>query len=181
MYLGSPDHDPIALPFHDVDIHIRVFLLAGPLHPVPFDVRLGTTAHQVLFLKSSKPFHKVLMILGGPVVLLVGLIRNVIDGIGSIDSHTPLYTTSGHLTKSSGHILLLMQVLLTLMNMTESIDLLSGEMRFGCAQTFVFWVGRVIESQPHGINRGHLYLIIPGNLFAVHINISPHLPQSFDV
>jgi hypothetical protein len=74
-----------------------------------------------------------------------------------------------------------MQILLTLMNMTESIDLLPGEMRFGCAETFVFRVGRVVESQPHGMNRGHLYLIIPGDLFAVHIDISSHPPQSFDV
>jgi hypothetical protein len=121
------------------------------------------------------------MVLGGPVVLLIGLIRNVMEGIGSIDSHTPLNTTSGHLTKSSGHILLLVQILFAVVDMTEPVNLLSGEMRFGRAQAFVFRIGGVIESQPHGMNRGHLDLIIPSDLFAVHINIPPHLAQSFDI
>src|SRR4030043_561086 len=109
MYLGAPDDDPIALPLHHMDIHIRVFLFAGSLHPVPFNVRLGTTADQVLFLKSLQPFHKVLMVLSGSFVLLIGLIRDVIDGIGRIDSHAPLNATSGHLTNGSGHFLFFWQ------------------------------------------------------------------------
>src|SRR4030042_1771726 len=45
MYLRTPDDDPIALFLDHMDVHVRVFLLAGSLHPVAFDVGLGTTAH----------------------------------------------------------------------------------------------------------------------------------------
>src|SRR4030043_1965760 len=123
MNFGAPDHDAIALPLHNTDIKIRVFLLAGPLHPVAFDVGLGAAAYTVFFLKSLQPFDKVLMVLGGSFVLFVSLIGNVIDGVGRIDSHTPLNATSGHLTEKPGHILLLVQILFALMDMTESIDL----------------------------------------------------------
>src|SRR4030042_2085103 len=137
VYLGTPDYDPIALLLHHMDIHIRIFLFAGSLHPVPFDVRLGTTADQILFLKSLQPFHKVLMVLSGSFVLLIGLIRDIIDGIGRIDSHAPLNATSGHLTKGSRPLLLLVAILLTVVDMTESIDLLPRQMRFGCTQVFI--------------------------------------------
>src|SRR3972149_5439248 len=55
MHLGSPDHDPIALPLNHMNVQVRVFLLARPLHPVTFHVGLRTTTPQVLFLKSLQP------------------------------------------------------------------------------------------------------------------------------
>jgi hypothetical protein len=121
------------------------------------------------------------MVLGGSFVLFVSLIGNVIDGVGRIDSHTPLNATSGHLTEEPGHILLLVQILLALMDMAESIDLLPGEMRLGRTQTFMFRIGGIIESQPHCVYRRHLDLVIPSDPFAVQIKVSPHLPQPFDV
>src|SRR4030042_3853146 len=67
------------------------------------------------------------------------------------------------------------------MDMTEPIDLLPGQMRFGRVKIFVFRVCGVIESQTHGMNGGHLDFIIPCNLFTVHINIAAHLTQPFDI
>jgi hypothetical protein len=121
------------------------------------------------------------MVLSGSVVLPIGLIRHIIDCIGSVDSHTPLDATSGHLIKGSGHILLLVQVLLALMDVAEPVDLLAGKVGGGGIQAFIIWVGSVIESQADGVNRWHLYLIIASDLFAVQIDIPMHLPQPFDV
>ena len=67
------------------------------------------------------------------------------------------------------------------MDMTESVDLLAGKVGGGRTQGFIFWVSSAIESQTDGVNRRHLYLIIASDLFAVHINVTTHLPQPFDI
>jgi hypothetical protein len=67
------------------------------------------------------------------------------------------------------------------MNVTESVDLLTGKVG-GCGtQAFIPWVSNAIESQSDGVNRRYLHLIIASDLFAVHKNIPAHLPQPFDV
>jgi hypothetical protein len=74
-----------------------------------------------------------------------------------------------------------MQIFLAVMNMTEAIDLLPCQMGFCGAQVFIFGVGCIIKGEAIGVDRWHLDLIIPGDLFAVEIDVPSHLSQPFYV
>jgi hypothetical protein len=73
------------------------------------------------------------------------------------------------------------QVFFAVVNVAEAVDLLPGQMRGGRAQVLVFGVCGVIHRQPNGVDGRHLQFIIAGDLLPVYIDISPHLPQPFDV
>ena len=121
------------------------------------------------------------MILGGAVVLFVRLIGDVVDGVGAITSHAPLDASAGDLAEKPGHVLLLVQVFLAVVDVGEAVDGFAREVGFGGAQIGVLRVIGVIKGQANGVDRGHLDLIIPVDLVPIVIDIPLHLLQPFEV
>jgi hypothetical protein len=52
---------------------------------------------------------------------------------------------------------------------------------FGSAQAFVLGVGGVVKGDADGVDGRHLHFVIPGDFFAVHVDVPAHRPQPFDV
>ena len=156
VQLAAADDDTVAQPFFDPYVSIRVRLLGGPQHPIALDVRLGAAAHQVFGLEASKPLLEVLVVLGGAFVHLVCFVRNVVDGIGAVDAHAALDAAGHLLAEHAGHVLLLMQVVGVLVDVSEAADALAGEMRDSGAQVLVLWLGSFVKCGADGIYTIHL-------------------------
>jgi len=81
----------------------------------------------------------------------------------------------------ASHVLLLVQIVGVLMNVSKTIDPLTREMRDGRQQGLILRLGRLIERGAYGIEACHLYFVCAVDETAIEIDISLHLRQTLDV
>src|SRR5271157_3602145 len=181
MQFATPDHDSITLLLYYSQIHIGIGLFGRPLETLSFHVGLSAASDQIVFLEICKPLEKIFVILSAAVVLLIRLKTCRVNRVDRICSHATLNAHSAGTAQGACHVLFVMQILRILMNMAKTINGFSGEMRFGGAKLPEFGDMRSIESKPHNIQGGKLFLVIPVNLTAVKVKIPFHLPKTFNV
>src|SRR5680860_244817 len=99
---------------------------------------------------------------------------NCIDCIRSVNTHAPLDTSSGYIAQSSSHVLLLMQIFSALVNVVESVDGFSGNMRCCSTKILSSWIPGCIKGQPHYVKSALLTRIESVDLFTVRVKVMIH-------
>ena len=181
MNLAAFDNDTVLQSLLNAHIRAGIRLLGRTQHPVTLYVRLGAASDKIFRLETGQPLLEILMILGGAFVHLVRFIGNIVNGVRAVDAHAALDAAADFLAQHSGHVLFLVQIFLVLMNVGETVDPLSGQMRNCRAQILIFRLGRFIIGCTDGIETIHLQLVRPVNQLAVVVNVPLHLGQTFNV
>ena len=114
------------------------------------------------------------MVLCCAIIYLVRLIRDVVNGVRTVDTHAALDAAADLLAQHAGHILLSVQIFLVLMNVVKTINPLASQVRDGRAQFLVFRFGRLVIRCADGIDAIHLQLVRPVDQLAIVINVSLH-------
>ncbi len=167
VHLAAVDDDPVLEPLLDPHIGARVRLVGRAEHPVALHVGLGAAADEVLRLEAGEPFLEVLVVLGGPVVQLVRLVGDVVDGVRRVDPHAALDAAADLLAEHARHVLFLVQVVRVLMDMGEAVDPLPREVGDGRAELLILRLGRLVVGRADGVDAIHLEFVRPVDQLAV--------------
>ncbi len=164
----------------DAHVSARIGLFGWAQHAVALGVRLGAGGNHVFLLESGQPFLEVLVVIGLARPDLVRLVRNIVDGVGAVDAHTPLNAAADFLAEHAGHVLLAVQIGRVLVNVREAVDLLSGEVRRGRHQRFVLRLGGLVIGRAHDVDAVALQLVGAVDQLPVIIDVAFHLRQGVD-
>ena len=121
------------------------------------------------------------MVRGIPAVHLVCLEGSGIDGVQGVGAHAALNAHTGLPAQGPGHILFFMEIVRALMDMAETVDRLSRQVGRGGAQILQLRIIDSVKGNTHHVEHRSLNLVITVDLFAVVIDVSPHLPKPFNV
>jgi hypothetical protein len=104
----------------------------------------------------------------------IRFIGDIINGVCGIYAHASLDAAADFLAQHTRHILLAMQVFLTLVNMGKTVNLLSGEVRRGSHQTFIFGFSRFVIRGAHNVDAVAMQLVRPINQITIIIDVAFH-------
>ena len=125
MSFCSPYNNTILPHFHDMHIHIRIFLSGGRQTTVTFRIGHRSVNRKVVFLYKLHIFSEPLVIFCPK--LLVHLIGGRENGIESIHSHTTLETGCRLLSHQTLHFHFIHQIFRALVEMAKTVDPLADQ------------------------------------------------------
>jgi len=118
--LRTADDDTIGAPLYDAEVEIRVLLFVGSPHPVALHVGLRAHGREIFTLYTLHEVDEVLIVLRA--VLLVCVVRDHGERVHGVDAHAALDAAADLLAVQAGHLLLVEQVFLALMDVVEAVD-----------------------------------------------------------
>jgi hypothetical protein len=125
-------------------------------------------------LEAHQPLFEVFVIVGFARLDFVGLVRNVIDGIGSVNAHAALNAAAHLLAEHPRHVLFFVQIVRVLVDMREPVDAFPGQMRNGRHQIRILGLFSLIVRQADRVETIHLQLVCAVDELAVEIDVAFH-------
>ena len=140
MGLGAPDDDAVLPLFHHMDEHVRIHLLARTQAAVALDVGHGAGHHPVIVLDLDEELLEPLVVIGAQ--RLIALVGNGVGGVHGVEAHAALIAGTGLLGDGTQHLGLFHQVIHRLVDVGETVDLMTGEVGGGGHEILVLRVAR---------------------------------------
>jgi hypothetical protein len=136
MGFGPSNDDPIGSPFDNMSEEVGICLLARGERPVSLRIGHAADHHDIAILDIDQiflePFEVVCLI------FLIHVISGHVSGIQGIESHASLKARACLMSDETEHLDFFNQIIHTLMDVGESVDLPAGEMGGGRHQVLIF-------------------------------------------
>ena len=136
MCLGATNDNPIFALFHHMNIQIRISLLAGRKTAIAFRIGHCAIDSPISLLHFSQKVLKPLMIFCPQ--FQIHFKGDAVYCVDGVHPYAALETGRCLLSKQTLHLDFFDQIFRTLVQVTETIDLLPGQMRVCCHQVFIF-------------------------------------------
>ena len=179
--LGAADNDTVVAALDDVEVHVRVRLLARCQAAVSLDVRHGAVGDDVVLLQELHVRAE-----AGVVVSALGLVDVVgggVEGVDGVHADAALEAGAGLLAQKALHLHLLHQVLGRLVDVGEAVDLLAGEMARGQHEVFVFRLRGQFVGHGHAVEAGpdqRMFRVVV-DLLAEDVDLQVEVGHALDV
>ena len=133
--LGATHDHAVRLDFDDAQVLVGIGLLAGAKAADALDVGLGAATDDVVLLPVAEHLLEPLVVVGA--AGLVAVVGDDLESVERVDAHAALDAAADPVAEQPGHELLLEQVVFRAMDIGETVDLLTGEVRSGRADVLV--------------------------------------------
>jgi len=135
MSLSATDDNTVFSLFYNVCEQIRISLLGRLQTSVTLNVSHSTRDHKIIFLYVRHPLLESFMVIR--TILLVHVVSCNKSCVHRIESYTSLEACTSLLCDHSHHLYFIYQIFDALVNMRETVYLLSGQMRSCCHQVLI--------------------------------------------